>query len=887
MCSLNTFTMNRIIGNLLILMIVTLSLHAFPQAASVKSEAGFSEEELANFHKQATQLVGFMEYAFNTLGSSKSEYKEKDIIINQSFLKFFKDARVQIEDDLVEKRDVVTNKDVQAYLKDIDFFFRDVAFKFTVEEITRETNEKGNLYFKVRTSRNLNGTTIDGKKINDNKPRFIEINLDDASRDLKIVSIYTTRTSEEKELMSWWNSLDKDWRTFFSGNTVLNEEIPMSRIIAAGSAFLVVSTSPEDSGDTIVAADTLSVSSSSLLAEIRKIWRTEQLDLSGISGLKTLEPLSPFSALRYLNISGLTVSSLDPVRNLSKLESISAAGALIESLAPLQYTAGLRYLDISETFVKDISAVANFPGLEYLNLSGLDISDITPLQNLVNLRELKLSRLPLKDLNALSGLSQLETLDLSGTPLTSAGNLETLVKLRRISLERTYISDLSPLASLSSLEYVFLDNSPVSAIAPLAQLPDLKVIYCDKTMVTKAVAQSFMQLRPGVKVIFESEELSAWWGSLPEVWKDVFSQLVTLDNPPVREQLHEVSYLRKLDLSGITAVSSLDPLRKLSSLTWLDASGTGITEIMPLKGLFDLQYLNISGTAVIDLAPLSQTSSMQELHLSDSKVAALQPLAGMPNLRTLGMDKVNAAGLDVLTSLRRLQLLYADGVTGMEALSDKLPDSIPGLLLVYKTGELVQWWESLDPAWKQAFSNAEPVGVSPTREQLHRITQLTVLDLNGSKDLHSLQPLRMLRRLESLTMSGLPVSDILPLGLITRLRFLDCSGTPVSDLSALTTHRFLKTLNCSNTPIGSIEPLKFLPVLEDLDISGTQVSRLNPLSESFKLQHLNCSNTRVSSLKPIEGLDNLKTLKIYNTRISARNAERFRSSKPGVEITYY
>ena len=96
---------------------------------SGQSDAALSEEDIAAYKKQAAQMVSFMEFAFNTLGSSKSEYKDKDIIINQSFLKFFKDAKVQIEDDLVEQRDVVTNKDVQAYLKDIDFFFNEVVFK--------------------------------------------------------------------------------------------------------------------------------------------------------------------------------------------------------------------------------------------------------------------------------------------------------------------------------------------------------------------------------------------------------------------------------------------------------------------------------------------------------------------------------------------------------------------------------------------------------------------------------------------------------------------------------------------------------------------------------------------------------------------------------------
>ena len=46
--------------------------------------------------------------------------------------------------------------------------------------------------FKVSLSRNLQGITIDGDTVNNNQPRYIEVNLDQENRDLKIASIYTT-----------------------------------------------------------------------------------------------------------------------------------------------------------------------------------------------------------------------------------------------------------------------------------------------------------------------------------------------------------------------------------------------------------------------------------------------------------------------------------------------------------------------------------------------------------------------------------------------------------------------------------------------------------------------------------------------------------------------
>lgn len=887
----NTFIMNKVlqIGVLFLLLIPATAGFAqqnekVPDSSSV---SGLSAEELAGYQKQATQLVSFMEYAFNTLGSAKAEYKEKDIIINQSFLKFFRDARVQIEDDLVEKRDVVTNKDVQAYLKDIDFFFREVAFRFTIEEITQETNEKGELYFKIKTSRNLNGITLEGGKINDNKTRFIEINLDDANRDLKIASIYTTRSSEEQELITWWNNLGSGWRSFFSGTTLAGENIPMHEIIAIGRDYMVRATGNINQADSTETGDTLFVSPAGVLNEIRKIWRTEEIDISGVPGIFDLDPLSALNALKHLNISGAKVIKPEPIRNLSKLETFIASGTLISSINALQYSTSLRYLDLSNTFIADIEPVANFKMLEYLFLTGLSVDDISPIRELSKLKELRLNNLPVKSLESLSGLSGLEVLDLSGTPLNDLTSLTGMENLKRIVLEQTYIRDIAPLADMPSLEYVYLDRSPVAQLTPLQYLAELKVVYCDKTLVNKATAQAFMQQRPHVKVIYESEELTAWWQTMPEVWKSIFSAMLPLDSPPQREQLHEISFLKRIDISGNQGVTTLDPLRKLSSLNQLYAASTGITDLMALKDLFDLEVLDVSNTFVIDAGPLSRLEKLRDLNISGTKVADLSPLKGLSNLRRIGIDQLQLQNIEILSGLSRLEMIYGDGVPGLDRIAEKLPDSIPGVLVVYQTPELQKWWASLDEVWKSVFAGYEPLGAEPDRDQLHRIASIRNLDISRNREIVSLMPVTMLKRLEVLNMSGVQVSDLLPLGLITRLQELDCSDTPLSDLSPLTTHRALKKLNCSNTPLSKIDPLEFLTELEILDISGTQISRLNALSSARQLVYLSCFNTRVSNLKPLEDLTNLKTLKIYNTRVSAKRADQFRSSRPGVEVIYY
>lgn len=884
--------MNKSIRHILIFwLFVLVSIPGYTQTSGSKTAAAekqpVSSDDMEAYQKQAAQMVSFMEFAFNTIGSSKTEYKEKDIIINQSYLKFFKDSKVQVEDDLAEQRDVVTNKDIQAYLKDIDFFFKDVKFKFTIEEISQEMSESGDVFFKVKTSRNLNGITLDGNVVNNNQPRFIEINLDEANRALKIASIYTTKGGEEQELMSWWNNLDTGWRNFLADNVVVADSIPLKDVLSFGADYLMKANGLIHPEDSTLAADTVKVPGSVMFAEIRRILRTEQIDLSGIKDIFGLEPLSAFPSLKRLNITGAKVSELDPVRNLSKLETLIASGSMISSLAPLNYTTSIRYLDISETFVNDLSPVGNFHQLEFLNISGIPADNPEPLSNLEMLHEFRMNNVSFRSLDFLKNLVSLEALEMSGTAFADMKAVSNLKNLKRIKLERTYITNISPLALLADLQYVYMDNSPVGDLMPLVNIPSLKIVYCDKTMVNKTAVLAFMKQKPGVKVIFESEELIAWWEKLPSEWKEVFGKLVELSPIPEKEQLHEVIYQKKIDLTGIAGIQDFVPLRKLSSLEVLLAQGTGVREVMPLKDLVNLQVLNLQSTKIVDISPLTSLSGLRELNLSGTLVADISPVGGLRDLQMLAIDNCPVLSLSPVLNLKRLEILYADGVSAVAGVIEQIRDSIPEALIVYQTEALTTWWNSLTNGWKAVFNQLEAVSAEPDRVQLHRLSSLRKINLSESRDITDIGPLRMLIWLESLDISRLPVTGIMPLSSHKRIREFNCSNTPVEDLKPLALNVGLQSLYCSNTQINDLDVLEKFTDLKVLDISGTQVTRLNALSSCRKLRQLDCYNTRISNIKALDDLVELTTLRIYNTRVSSRNIEKFKVANPNVEVVFY
>ena len=151
-----------------------------------------SAEELESYKPQLNDLVNYLEGTLNFLGDRASPPKEKEIVVNSSYLKIFTNEKVQIEDDLDDNRDVPLHKDVQAYLKDISFFYRSVHFHFIILDISHFINEKNEHYFKITFNRDMEGVTVAGDSVSSRKLRYMEVNLDVGRSDFKIASIYTT-----------------------------------------------------------------------------------------------------------------------------------------------------------------------------------------------------------------------------------------------------------------------------------------------------------------------------------------------------------------------------------------------------------------------------------------------------------------------------------------------------------------------------------------------------------------------------------------------------------------------------------------------------------------------------------------------------------------------
>ncbi len=865
---------------------------------SQEDQARLSPQEIDDYKDQCRQMVSYLEGTLNFLGDSISTVQEKEIVINNSYNKIFRDNEVQVEDDLDENRETPINKNVQAYLKDVDFFFKKARFVFDIRQIDQLMGEDGSLFFKVKLIRKLDGVTVQGDIVSNSRERFLEINLDPFKKDLKIVSFYTTKLNERQELRNWWNGMDMEWRTFFGAETIVYDSLPMTEVLhlkadafvalrpfnfIRNDSFMVVDKDTMSLAfreklhghrpDTILflqdtllkmLPDTIFADVSPIYAMLRRFIQTKEINISYKTHFTQLEPLAELSDLEEINFSNTPIDDISPLRNLNKLNAIYFSGTQVSDLSPLQYSVNIKELYAFDTPIKNLEVMQYFRQLEKLYCFNTTVSDLSPLANLKNLNALRLSRTQITDIEPLRNLNAMLLLDISNTAIDDVSALAGMSKLQLLNLDHTSVSDLNPLKGLELLNVLQISYTNVNTLKPLESLEKLTKIYCDHSEITMEQARQFMLKHPQVLVIYETEALKSWWDELPIYWKAILANEAGISDKPGAEELHRIINIKSLNLSRNAYLQKLDPVARLSMLETLLLSGTEITDLTPLENLSFLKILDISQTRNANLEPLKNLYNLEQLNISNSRVESLEPLHG----------------------LSELQLVKADGsrIKAEQVYALKLAQ--PAVSVIYQTDDLRLWWGNLSNTWRQIFEQYVDIDINPKAEQLQAIADLKEVEVSNSS-IQSLLPLSRLYFLEKLQMNGNGIQDLSPLADKQFLRILYISGNPISDLQAVSKLTHLEELNIESTPISDLSPLQNLVNLRLLNAGGTQIKSLKPLSGMNRLEELSIFNTRVKKLSPADQLPALKHLKCYNTRISSKDIERLQQQRPDLNVLYY
>ncbi len=813
------------------------------------TDSGLKLSEIETLKKQAVSIVMYFGGSLNMLGNPETPRSEKDIIINESYSKIFLSSEVQIEDDLLENRQQIVYKSVQAYLKDVVFFYKKVEFIFNTEKVDYFRNTSGEIVFKVSLTRIIKGVNIDNKAVTGNMSRFVELNYNPQDKSLRIVGIYTNKLNEKQELTQWWNALSGSWKIYFRRKINFTGEPNINTI--------------------------------------KKIISLSEIDISGIKKIQNIEALLKFRNLRKLDISGTNISNLMPIRNAVKLEYLACNNTFVTDLSYLFYANSLKTLQISATGISDISILKNMQFLKTITANKTYVFDISVLKNCKNIENIDFSNSKIHLIPDLSTCKKLKNIDLSNNSINKITGISNLQSLETLNLENTGISKISSLKTCKKLKDLYLTNTLVSDLFPVSSLRNLEKIYCDNSKVKYDNVLKFHENNSKCLIIYNSEKLLVWWGGLSYTWRKIFSEIAGIKNVPDKEKLHKVTLIQILDISRNKAVVSLSGLDMLTNLRKLDCNRTGISDLSPLKKLKKLEYFNCYGTGVSDLSPLGKMASLKTLVCSGTKVSSLLPIKNLIGLELLYIGKTEISDLSPLYLLKNIKTIYADdcSVSKDEALNFIIQN--PRTLLIFRTAELMVWWESLPENWKKIFSDNMRLSLVPTASELEMLVRITDLKFITGKEITTISPLKKMIFLEKLEISNTSVTDLSVLADLKSLRILTFIKSPASNIMSIVGLYNLEKLNLSETPVDDLEALSGIVNLKKLNISNTPVKSLNDLKLLTNIINLDCSGTFVRNLRVLETNKKIKILKCYNTKLSANKVATFMERHPDCKVTFY
>lgn len=852
--------------------ITLLALILFGLTFGIQAQK-LSKEEAARYDTEIRTMLDYLEETLNFIGDSTATAMEKEIIFTESWSKIFIDDKVQIEDDLDVNRKTPINKDVQAYLKDIDFFFKWANFEFDVQSIANNQREDGTVYFKVTLSRHLIAKTINDETVNNIKNRFVEINLDRQKSSLKIASIYTSKINETEELRNWWNSLSMNWKKRLGEGIKLYGSIPLETVgminnsdFKASYPVVDPTTGKAELQDKYFYTE---ADMKELDAKLKLVTQKQVVDISDIPVIISVEPLRELSDLTHLNISGTSVDDISPLRNANKLKTLYANDILIDDISSLKYCITLEELEVANTNVSDLSVLASLRNLKKINLSNTLVTRLTDLKNCPNLNTLNLSSCEIPNIMPLQELTRLNNLDISNTAIRDLTPLSQLRDLQSLNISNTAVTSLQALSQLDNLREINCSQTNISDLSPLKNHKKLSKIYCDQSRVTDEDASAFIKENRFTLVIYDTETLRNWWNQLPIYWKAIFSKQIEIsDTEPTTEQLHQIINMQTLDLADNTYIQNLLPVSRFTNLRNLNIANTEINSLLAIQNLSNIEVLDISNTHINSLEPLKEMRNLKRLVITRTPITDFTPLINNHNIEVIIADNTEITTQEVI------------------ALKEKQRQ----VTVVYQTRTLQQWWNKLDDIWKAIFSNEFSMQYNtnaPSSLELQKINDLREINISSNYPISNLEPLRNCIWIEKLDISNQSVRDLSPLENKQYLKELYVQNTPITSLKPLENDLLMEILNIENTQIDDLGPISKMTNLVTLNAGGTSIKSLKPLQNLDNLENLYINNTSVKNLSPIENLPKLKTLKAYNTKLNNKKIESLQQKRLDLNIIYY
>jgi Leucine-rich repeat (LRR) protein len=222
-------------------------------------------------------------------------------------------------------------------------------------------------------------------------------------------------------------------------------------------------------------------------------------------------------------------------------------------------------------------------------------------------------------------------------------------RLEKLEFEyRDDPADLAALDGFAPLRELTVVRAPQTAIAAIVKLRQLEKLDLREGSFTRLTGFGAM---PGLK------RLDLNGAAVDSLEGLATARLTELELARTRvtslTPLKEMTSLRKLGLNQ-TRVADLAPLSRLQGLEELYAAQTAVASLVPLVGLHGLTLLDVNKTAVTDVKALAGASRLRDLNLAQTRVRSLVPIQGLRSLAFLDLSKGALPAAEVVAFVRAL-----------------------------------------------------------------------------------------------------------------------------------------------------------------------------------------------------------------------------------------
>jgi len=439
--------------------------------------------------------------------------------------------------------------------------------------------------------------------------------------------------------------------------------------------------------------------------------------------------------------------------------------------------------------------------------------------------------------------AKIEELECVNYYLYELGGIEALVNLEKLNIGSNYITDISMLSELPKLESLDISRNLISDLKVLSEIPELTELYISNLEVISTSSPVRMR-----EVDIDTSEVS----NLKNL------EVLDLTSTCVSDLdfLKPLKTLKTLKLHTCD-VDNLEVLKSLDSHISLELSFIDKSDIYKIAELKNLKELRLRNRRIDDLSPLANLTQLEnmEVSIANSDVSWIKNLVNLKVLKINAESELDLEPIADLKKLNKLSIFVDAEINNIEKI---------GMITTLTELEIMQpygggYATSFD--WIEKLINIHTLHIfSDSLNDISSLSALKKLEklYLKSEDLNDISPLRELVNLKQLNLEGWQVADVgktlVNLKNLEELRVI----LAMEEISFIEELKKLKSLVVFGLGISDLAPISELDKLESLSVRGIEADNLQFLE---KLENLSTLELFYGQLQDFSHLSNIKNLR--------------------------